>query len=152
MPWKLVLFVIVIVIVALFVGVNHANVCNISFLFTEFQNVPVYVTILVSFIIGMLIMLPFTFGKKRGKALRQPRGENMADVPTREEYPAENARNRRNRKRQEAAALKAERLAKKKAKKDGAAAGTDLAVVPSADEANGIQTTGDSQTSGGTEA
>ena len=110
MPWKLILFVIVIIIVAIFVGVNHANVCNISFIFTELQNVPVYVTILVSFVVGMLIMLPFTIGKKRGKAPRYTKGGDIADIPTREEYPAESARNRRNRKRQEAAARKAERI------------------------------------------
>ena len=34
----------------------------------------------------------------------------MTDVPTKEEYPAESFRNRRNRKRQEAAARKAERI------------------------------------------
>ena len=110
MPWKLILFVIVIVLVALFVGVNHANVCNISLIFTEFQNVPVYVTILISFIIGMLIMLPFTIGKKRGKYYKQQK-KNAAnnDFPVREEYPAETSRNRRNRKRQGAAARKAAR-------------------------------------------
>ena len=106
MPWKLILFIIVIVFVAIFVGVNHANVCNISLIFTEFQQVPVYITILVSFIVGILIMLPFTIGKKRGKAYRQTRGSS-AGAPTREEYPAENSRNRRNRRRKEAAARKA---------------------------------------------
>ena len=114
MPWKLILFVIVIVLVAIFVGVNHANVCNISFIFTELQNVPVYLTILVSFVVGMLIMLPFTIGKKRGKAARYMKDGDMADIPTREEYPAESARNRRNRKRQEAAARKAERIQESK--------------------------------------
>ncbi|MBO4704397.1 MAG: hypothetical protein J5647_01525 [Spirochaetaceae bacterium] len=108
MPWKLILFIIVIVFVAIFVGVNHANVCNISLIFTEFQQVPVYITILVSFVVGILIMLPFTIGKKRGKAYRQTRGSS-AGAPTREEYPAENARNRRNRRRKEAAAKKAAR-------------------------------------------
>ena len=109
MPWKLILFIIVIVFVAIFVGVNHANVCNISLIFTEFQQVPVYITILVSFIVGILIMLPFTIGKKRGKAYRQTRGSS-AGAPTREEYPAENSRNRRNRRRKEAAARKAGRI------------------------------------------
>ena len=106
MPWKLILFIIVIVFVAIFVGVNHATVCNISLIFTEFQQVPVYITILVSFIVGILIMLPFTVGKKRGKAYRKTRSSNSG-APTREEYPAENSRNRRNRKRKEAAARKA---------------------------------------------
>ena len=112
MPWKLILLVIVIVLVAIFVGVNHANVCNISFIFTEFHNVPVYVTILVSFVIGMLIMLPFTIGKKRGKSADRRKNVDVPAVSV-EEYPAENARNRRNRRRQEAAARKAEKARKK---------------------------------------
>ena len=120
-----ILFVIVIVLVAIFVGVNHANVCNISFIFTELQNVPVYLTILVSFVVGMLIMLPFTIGKKRGKAARYMKDGDMADIPTREEYPAESARNRRNRKRQEAAARKAERI--QESKSDNAA---DSVILP----------------------
>ena len=146
MPWKLILFVVVIVLVAIFVGVNHANVCNISFIFTEFQNVPVYVTILVSFIVGMLIMLPFTIGKKRGKASRQPRGENMADIPMREEYPAESARNRRNRKRQEAAVRKAERIQDSKA--DKAADSVILAADASANAAEIPAITDGSESSG----
>ena len=122
MPWKLIFFVIIIVFVAIFVGVNHANVCNISLIFVEFEKVPVYITILISFVVGMLIMLPFTIGKKRGKAYRQQ--------TVREEYPAESSRNRRNRKRQEAAARKA---ARNNSKKAGDAAGS----VILADETSG---------------
>lgn len=113
MPWKLILFIIVIVLVAVFVGVNHANVCNISFIFAELHNVPVYLTILFSFVMGILIMIPFTIGKKRGKAAPRRQGEELPVLASKEEYPAESARNRRNRKRQEAAARKAEKKQKK---------------------------------------
>ena len=145
MPWKLILFIIVIVFVAIFVGVNHANVCNISLIFTEFQQVPVYITILVSFIVGILIMLPFTIGKKRGKAYRQTRGSKVA-APTREEYPAENARNRRNRRRKEAAARKA---ANKTANTSGApAANTNSTPEVSATDIPAITDGSDSSSSG----
>lgn len=110
MPWKLILLVIVMIFVAIFVGANHANVCNISLVFMEFQKVPVYITILVSFIVGMLIMLPFTFGKRHGKSARQQKNGGNTEFPVREEYPAESARNRKNRKRQEAAARKTGRI------------------------------------------
>jgi len=130
MPWRMILFVIVIVIVAVFVGANHANACNISFIFTEFQNVPVYITILISFVVGMLVMLPFTIGKKRGKAARQMKGDDVMDAPIREEFPAESARNRRNRIRQEAAARKAERAARKNGKNPVNIPEPALTVVP----------------------
>ncbi|MCR4714927.1 MAG: hypothetical protein K5751_11200 [Treponemataceae bacterium] len=140
MPWKMILFVIVIVLVAVFVGANHANACNISFIFTEFQNVPVYFTILFSFVVGMLVMLPFTIGKKRGKAPRQMKDVDDTEVSTREEFPAESARNRRNRRRQEAAARKAERAAKKNGKNVAAQPEPALAVVPVSEIPNDAET------------
>lgn len=65
MPVKLILFLIIIVIVTIFAGFNISNVCNVSLIFYEFQNVPVFVTVLFSFVIGILVMLPFTFRKKQ---------------------------------------------------------------------------------------
>lgn len=135
MPWKLILFIAVIVLVAIFVGVNHANVCNISFIFAELHNVPVYLTILFSFVIGILIMIPFTIGKKRGKAAPRKQGGDLPVLASKEEYPAESARNRRNRKRQEAAARKAEKKEKKESSSAGGPAAEKASsqdVLPSA--------------------
>ena len=67
MPVKLILFLIIIVVVTVFAGFNISNVCNVSLIFYEFQNVPVFVTVLFSFVIGILVMLPFTFRKKTPK-------------------------------------------------------------------------------------
>ena len=67
MPIKLILFLIIIVVVTVFAGFNISNVCNVSLIFYEFQNVPVFVTVLFSFVIGILVMLPFTFRKKTPK-------------------------------------------------------------------------------------
>ena len=67
MPVKLILFLIIIVIVTIFAGFNISNVCNVSLVFHEFQNVPVFVTVLFSFVIGIRVMLPFSFRKKQPK-------------------------------------------------------------------------------------
>lgn len=67
MPIKLILFLIIIVVVTVFAGFNISNVCNVSLIFYEFQNVPVFVTVLFSFVIGILVMLPFAFRKKTPK-------------------------------------------------------------------------------------
>jgi len=67
MPIKLILFLIIIVVVTVFAGFNISNVCNVSLVFYEFQNVPVFVTVLFSFVIGILVMLPFAFRKKQPK-------------------------------------------------------------------------------------
>ncbi|MEE0999933.1 MAG: hypothetical protein UIH41_09750 [Treponemataceae bacterium] len=67
MPGKLILFLIMIVIVTIFAGFNTTNVCNVSLVFHEFENVPVFVTVLFSFVIGIFVMLPFAFRKKQPK-------------------------------------------------------------------------------------
>ena len=47
------------VLVTVFTGFNLDNKCNI-WLFYTFKNVPVFLTILVSFVFGVLVTLPFT--------------------------------------------------------------------------------------------
>ena len=76
MPIKLILFLIIIVVVTVFAGFNISNVCNVSLVFYEFQNVPVFVTVLFSFVIGILVMLPFAFRKKQPKQ-NTPVSENQ---------------------------------------------------------------------------
>ena len=63
MPWRLILFAVFLVLLVVFVGVNLDNKCAVSLIFVTYQNVPVYISILVAFALGMLIMIPFTFGK-----------------------------------------------------------------------------------------
>lgn len=64
MPWRLILFAIFLVLLVCFVGVNLSNTCAVSLIFVTYQDVPVYISILIAFALGMLIMIPFTFGKR----------------------------------------------------------------------------------------
>jgi hypothetical protein len=70
-PWKLIVVVIVAVLLALFIGFNLNNKCEVSFVFGRVADVPVYFTILLSFIAGLAAALPFSirhkFGKGKGK-------------------------------------------------------------------------------------
>lgn len=66
MPIKLILILILVVLVAVLTGFNLSNVCTIWF-FHTFTNIPVFAALLVSFILGVLVTLPFTIGK--GKKL-----------------------------------------------------------------------------------
>lgn len=63
MPWRLILFAIFLVLLVCFVGVNLNNTCAVSLIFVTYQDVPVYISILIAFALGILIMIPFTFGK-----------------------------------------------------------------------------------------
>ena len=67
MPWRLIFFVIVVVLATIFVGFNLGNACDVSLIFHDFKNVPVFITIIVSFLLGIIVMLPFAFGKKNRK-------------------------------------------------------------------------------------
>lgn len=67
MPWKLVLFIVCLVLVTVFMGFNIENRCNISFGFTELTGVPVFVTIMASFLLGVILVLPFTFIRRKNK-------------------------------------------------------------------------------------
>lgn len=68
MPFKLILFILCMIIVAAFTGFNLENVCDINFGFVRFEKVPVFLTILFSFLAGIVVTLPFTFGKRKTTA------------------------------------------------------------------------------------
>lgn len=68
MPWRLILFALFLVLLVAFVGVNLSNTCAVSLIFVTYQDVPVYISILIAFALGMLIMIPFTFGKRSSPA------------------------------------------------------------------------------------
>ncbi len=67
MPWRLIGFIICIVLVTVFAGFNLDNSCNISFVFFQLENVPIFFSLMAAFVLGVLVVLPFTFGKKRAK-------------------------------------------------------------------------------------
>lgn len=63
MPIKLIAMLIVAALTAVFTGYNLGNSCDVWFIHT-FKNVPVFVTIIVSLIAGVVITLPFTMGRR----------------------------------------------------------------------------------------
>ena len=74
MPVKLVGSLLVAAIAALFTGYNLDNKCDV-WIFHTFEQVPVALTIIVSLMAGVIITLPFTFGKN---APRKPTEKDMA--------------------------------------------------------------------------
>lgn len=67
MPWKFILFIICIVVVVLFIGFNIDNKCNISLGVYTFSDVPIFMSIFLSFALGVFVMVPFLFGRKPRK-------------------------------------------------------------------------------------
>ncbi|MEM5947881.1 hypothetical protein WKV44_04930 [Spirochaetia bacterium 38H-sp] len=87
---KLILFIILMVLLLFFIGLNLDNKTDVSLGFYTISQVPVFFPILFSFIVGILFSLPFTLMKKgRNKekgqnknAKRQlPLQNQEADIP-----------------------------------------------------------------------
>lgn len=78
MPWKLVGFIICLILGTCFAGFNLGNSCNISFGFTSFQNVPIFFSLIVAFSLGVLVTLPFTVIKKKSAKDKKAQAEQRA--------------------------------------------------------------------------
>lgn len=79
MPWKLLFIMLCVVFATVFIGFNLENTCNVSlFGIHTFEHVPVFMSILIAFSAGILLMFPFTFGKNRKKQT----GEKISEPKT----------------------------------------------------------------------
>ncbi len=95
MPIRLFFLVIVMVVLVTFIGFNVENRCDVSFAFYTLENVPVVVTILASFALGLVASLPFALRSRRRKAavskvpkVRKGRkGSAESDAPKDERFP-----------------------------------------------------------------
>lgn len=70
MPWKLLAFIAVMAFVLVFVGFNLDNRCDISLIFVTFKSVPVVITILGTYVLGLLSAFFLSLGHL-GKAKRK---------------------------------------------------------------------------------
>ena len=61
MPWRLIQFIFIFAVILLFVVFNLTNKSDISFGLKSIKDVPVYLTVFTSFILGMICTLPFMF-------------------------------------------------------------------------------------------
>ena len=83
MPVKLIGTIILLILVTIFAGANLDNKCDITFVFYTFTQVPVFMTVIISFVIGVILMIPFTFGRKK-KPVHSPAQAKPAPQPKEE--------------------------------------------------------------------
>ncbi len=88
MPWRLIGFILCIVFVTVFIGFNLDNSCNISFGFYELKDVPIFFSLLASFLLGVLVVLPFTLVKKHSKKSKQNKDKTSTVVATQKNVAA----------------------------------------------------------------
>jgi len=83
MPWKLLAFTAVIALVLVFVGFNLDNRCDISIALFTFSDVPVVITILAAYLLGLLSAFFLAVGK------RARTGPRVSAAPAPRVMPAE---------------------------------------------------------------
>jgi len=67
MRLRMISFVIFICFYALFAALNLTNATDINFGFKKFSNVPVFLSVTISFALGAVFMLPFVFCTRKEK-------------------------------------------------------------------------------------
>lgn len=87
MPWKLLVFLVVVGLILAFVGFNAANVSDVSFGFYRFEDVPIFISLFVAFFLGVLVTLPFTFRRRSTGAKKRPKKEVGGDSARDENEP-----------------------------------------------------------------
>lgn len=73
---RLITTIVCLVLLAFFAGFNLDNKCNVNLLFHTFQNVPVFFTIITSFVVGIVFTIPFAF-IRRGKPGKKDKSEKI---------------------------------------------------------------------------
>lgn len=74
MPWGFIRTIAVLVVLMIFVMLNTGNKCDLNFFGLKLHDVPVYLTVFFSFVLGLLGSLPFLILgilKKRPKKEKQ---------------------------------------------------------------------------------
>ena len=92
MPWRLIIFIVVFAIFLVFISFNLGDEykCDISFGFAKIPQVPVFITIFASFILGFFSALPLIlFIKNRKKD--KPEKEKKDKKPKKDDVPDANA-------------------------------------------------------------
>lgn len=97
MPFKLLGTVVLLLVVTIFAGFNIDNKCNVNLIFRQFDNVPIFFSLMAAFVVGVVIMIPFTLGKRRTTESK-PVEEKKSAAEIRAEKKAEKIAAKKNKK------------------------------------------------------
>jgi uncharacterized integral membrane protein len=78
MPWKLISFLFVLVVITLFIGFNIENRCDVSFIMHTFRDVPIFVSLLFAYVAGAVTVIPFFFGYRKIRSQKPLKGHKPA--------------------------------------------------------------------------
>ena len=78
---RIIIFIVIFAIFICFIILNLENKCDISYGFNKFSEVPIYLSTLISFTLGMLITIPLLLTrKKRQKVEELPKVSDKLEV------------------------------------------------------------------------
>ena len=66
---RLISIIIVFAIFLCFIMFNLPNKCDISFGFVSFKDVPIFLSVLFSFVFGMIVTIPLMLFRKKNKKI-----------------------------------------------------------------------------------
>ncbi len=67
MPWKMIFFLVIMLLVVLFIVFNLNNSSDISFGFRSYEDVPIFLSLFIAFAAGALVSIPMVLLGKRKK-------------------------------------------------------------------------------------
>jgi len=73
MPWRLILFIVIFAIFLVFITINLDNRCDINIGFAQFEAVPIFLTVFVSFFLGLICATPLFLHLSKKKKVSLPR-------------------------------------------------------------------------------
>ena len=86
MPWRMAFFLIILALVVFFAGFNITNVSDISFGFYTIENVPIFISLFISFLVGTLVMIPFV-AKSKVKSKKKNKDDDQTQCAREETIP-----------------------------------------------------------------
>jgi hypothetical protein len=103
MPWKMLVYLIVLGILLSFIGLNLGNTTDISLGFTTFEAVPIFMGLFIAFFSGVILTIPVVL-LTVSRRTRRKDGQRTSREEAREAKAAAKA---------EKAAIRAEKKVKK---------------------------------------
>ncbi len=80
MPWKMISLLVALIVAALFVGFNLDNRCDVSLMVYTFRNVPVCVSLLIAFAVGLAASVPFYLEASRKNRKKSATAASRTDA------------------------------------------------------------------------
>lgn len=89
MPFKLIAFLIVMLVAIFFIGFNLDNRCNVSVILHTFEDVPIVLSLLAAYVLGSFSVIPFLLGRRRKRINTEKKDSVKKERKQKEQKKAE---------------------------------------------------------------